>query len=257
MDKEQLKKKGFHYNAYEWQAWRPLTFAERKVNLVWLKKTMSTLWDDLVSKLQKYWQKLIDWSLSKKDEDEMVDIVTAISKEAFEYWKKTASSEIWEKTPQTAKEIYDEMKKQSKKIIKKIVRDAKKKLKEEKKKAEFSEWWIVNQILNGLKTFFVIAAINTGRKSILEWYSDGIYAYQYSAILDSRTTDICKGLDWMVVKAWSSLFDEYSPPNHRNCRSIRVAIMEDEAFKPWITDSIETETDKPDFEDYYGVEEFK
>lgn len=257
MDKEQLKKKGFHYNAYEWQAWRPLTFAERKVNLVWLKKTMTNLWNDLVSKLQKYWQKLISGTLSKKDQEEMVAIVTAISKEAFEYWKKTASWEVGKKTPPTSKEISGAIEKQNQKIIQKIVKDAKKKLKEEKKK-EFSEEGIMNQILNWLKTFFVISAINTGRKSVLEWFGDDIYAYQYSAILDWRTTDICKGLDWMVVKPWSSLFDEYSPPNHWNCRSIWVAIMSDEAFKPWITDEdTKAETEKPDFKDYYGVEEFK
>jgi len=47
---------------------------------------------------------------------------------------------------------------------------------------------------------FVIGAINLGREAVFEENTKEIYAYQFSAILDDATTDICRGLDGIVVK---------------------------------------------------------
>ena len=72
------------------------------------------------------------------------------------------------------------------------------------------------------------------RVNIFEMYPEKIYAMQYSAILDDRTTDRCLSLDGRIVKPWSVAFYEYSPPQHYNCRSVWVEILEDEEFKPSI-----------------------
>jgi len=49
---------------------------------------------------------------------------------------------------------------------------------------------------------------------------------EYSAILDSRTTDICKALDDKVLLADASEWDKYRPPNHFNCRSLLIPVTE-------------------------------
>lgn len=48
----------------------------------------------------------------------------------------------------------------------------------------------------------------------------------YSAVLDSRTTDICRELDNTVLPVGASEWDRLRPPNHMNCRSILVAVTE-------------------------------
>ncbi|HFD31311.1 MAG TPA: DUF935 family protein [Gammaproteobacteria bacterium] len=57
---------------------------------------------------------------------------------------------------------------------------------------------------------------------------------EYSAILDSRTTDICKELDNKILLADASEWDKYRPPNHFNCRSllVPVTVVDDVKIKP-------------------------
>ena len=47
-----------------------------------------------------------------------------------------------------------------------------------------------------------------------------VLAYEYSAILDDRTTEICKALDGRIRRD----FANYAPPNHFNCRSLLIPI---------------------------------
>lgn len=46
---------------------------------------------------------------------------------------------------------------------------------------------------------------------------DGIVAVRYSAILDERTTEVCKFLDGRLFKPASADVEILSPPNHFNC----------------------------------------
>jgi SPP1 gp7 family putative phage head morphogenesis protein len=58
---------------------------------------------------------------------------------------------------------------------------------------------------------------------------DGLVrAMQYSAIIDSRTTEICRHLDDRVFEIGSRDLSRFSPPNHFQCRSILVPILIDE-----------------------------
>ena len=65
-------------------------------------------------------------------------------------------------------------------------------------------------------------ALNMGRTNLFnrEEYKGFIEAFEYSAILDDRTTDICESLDGRIKKDWGS----YTPPNHFQCRSILVPV---------------------------------
>lgn len=47
-----------------------------------------------------------------------------------------------------------------------------------------------------------------------------VLAYEYSAVLDDRTSEICEHLHGKIRKAWN----EYTPPNHFFCRSILIPV---------------------------------
>jgi uncharacterized protein with gpF-like domain len=49
-----------------------------------------------------------------------------------------------------------------------------------------------------------------------------VVAYEYSAILDDRTTEICEKLHGKVQRDWGTMV----PPNHYQCRSILVPVTE-------------------------------
>ena len=56
-----------------------------------------------------------------------------------------------------------------------------------------------------------------------------VKAVQYSAIIDTRTTEICRTLDNRVFRLGDADLDRFSPPNHFSCRSVLVpVILEDE-----------------------------
>jgi len=71
-------------------------------------------------------------------------------------------------------------------------------------------------------------AFNQGRKELFEEVRDEIVAYQFSAILDGRTSEICASLDKKIFRP--SEIAIYNPPLHFNCRSQLVAIFRDEPF---------------------------
>lgn len=78
--------------------------------------------------------------------------------------------------------------------------------------------------------------INRGRNA---WFFDkenikSIQAFQYSAILDSRTTDICLSLDGQIARPHDPALSRLRPPNHHNCRSILVPVTVNEP-KPELT----------------------
>lgn len=69
--------------------------------------------------------------------------------------------------------------------------------------------------------------VNRGRHATFE-ASGVVAAYQYSAILDDRTTDICAGLDGKIFEKGQ----EPIPPLHFNCRSLLIPITKYEEYEP-------------------------
>lgn len=61
--------------------------------------------------------------------------------------------------------------------------------------------------------------------------------FRYSAVLDDRTTPVCRFLDGKVFRPDSPALHELVPPNHFNCRSIIVPIVagEDVPVEDFIT----------------------
>lgn len=76
-------------------------------------------------------------------------------------------------------------------------------------------------------------AFNEGRRAFFEDPSlDGyVVAYQYSAVIDQRTTPFCfkaNGRTWAVD---NPLWRKYVPPNHFNCRSLMIPIVQGDKWK--------------------------
>jgi SPP1 gp7 family putative phage head morphogenesis protein len=51
-----------------------------------------------------------------------------------------------------------------------------------------------------------------------------VEALEYSAILDDRTTEICRELEGATWSVDSDMWDTYRPPNHYNCRSVLIPV---------------------------------
>lgn len=61
--------------------------------------------------------------------------------------------------------------------------------------------------------------------------------YQYSAIMDDRTSDICAELDGFMAKIDDPVWDSITPPNHFNCRSDLIIITEEDVSEDDLTPS--------------------
>jgi len=75
-------------------------------------------------------------------------------------------------------------------------------------------------------------AYNQGRLTMFQApdVAPFIAAYQYSAIVDDRTTGICRDLDGKIYKADNPIWAQITPPNHYNCRSLLIPIFVGEDF---------------------------
>ena len=70
-------------------------------------------------------------------------------------------------------------------------------------------------------------AYNMGQEEIYA-ESTVVEAYEYSAIIDSRTSDYCSAMDGQVFKKSDGRFN--FPPAHPNCRSLIIPVVQGEEF---------------------------
>ena len=78
-------------------------------------------------------------------------------------------------------------------------------------------------------------AFNQARLSVYNDPSIGdfVVAYEYSAILDGRTTPFCERTDGKIYLKADPIWKSITPPNHFNCRSVLIPITElDEGWEP-------------------------
>jgi SPP1 gp7 family putative phage head morphogenesis protein len=87
---------------------------------------------------------------------------------------------------------------------------------------------------------------NMGRIQQAREAGDFLDGFQYSAILDSRTTEVCRRLDGRVFMADDPRVDRLRPPRHHNCRSVMVPIIVGEVIdeNDKITDTQAREADE-------------
>ena len=65
-------------------------------------------------------------------------------------------------------------------------------------------------------------AMNAARMALFNQaeYKGFITAYEYSAVMDDRVTEICETLNGRIRRDWG----EFTPPNHYQCRSILIPV---------------------------------
>lgn len=69
------------------------------------------------------------------------------------------------------------------------------------------------------------AAFNHGRLQLIQDAGSYVHGVQYSAILDTRTTEVCRNLDGKVFEVNAPELDRLTPPRHFQCRSLLVPVM--------------------------------
>jgi len=287
-----LKKKSF-----EWV--RPLTFAEKKVNLWWLDEFIRQMSEKMKKEFTEISQKQKDFilekvkkSVEKNDitilEDitipwrsDLISLVTQVQKDSFEVWKSTASEELNVEIPKTSKQVSGVLRSQTSNMVDSYIgslyaiwlwttiqninkrwniKNTTTTASMDKVRSNLDTY--TDKSFNTFNSLWISGSINTWRTSVFESHPEKIKAIQYSAILDNRTTNLCKSLDWRVVKPWSDDFYNFNPPNHQWCRSIWVEILTDEEWsediqtKP-IPSSIPRPTGLNDFRDLKNPEIIK
>jgi len=77
------------------------------------------------------------------------------------------------------------------------------------------------------------AAYNHGRVSMMQQAGDYVPAMEFSAILDSRTTEICRKADGKVIPKNDPDMERFIPPLHHNCfLSPKTPVLTDKGYKP-------------------------
>jgi hypothetical protein len=257
------------------QKWRrPLSEAEKKVNLDGLEKKQNTLgeglnddteqlYSELAENIQADVQALIDdgkldealaYTIPQEDRDAYQKLIEDTMTDAFNYAKTGAANEIEVSAPATsqaqkdiisaqAKAIVDDQFGQIETNVRRIVTDQAKRneLSVELNLEEtiaaiiaFITGFWTNNVKPG-NSFIVSDAVNIGRNFVFEESADEIDRYEYSAILDIATCETCLGLDGKVVSPEDYKKTKFKPPIHFHCRCIWIAIRKAEQEKPEIT----------------------
>lgn len=102
---------------------------------------------------------------------------------------------------------------------------------------EASETWLQTVIRTKTTEIY-----NSARKTY--WETDKlakelVSAYEYSAIIDDRTSDVCRELDGKIFEK-GEFIDKVTPPLHFSCRSILVPVTRFEDYTPAAEPSIDS-----------------
>lgn len=199
--------------------------------------------------------KLEDFSLTGADK--YAQTITDQSLETYNAGKKITSDDLDIGIPATPKESKDYFKQNGKSIADKQFSDLtfiiKQKVTSEFHKGQLSKGHQfatpeeIAQLLAGdFEEFYqktisltgviaVAQAINRSRDDVFETAKEDIEVYQYSAILDDVTCELCEAMDGTVVEHEEYKSSPYQPPEHGFCRCIWIAIKKDQTDIPETT----------------------
>lgn len=85
-------------------------------------------------------------------------------------------------------------------------------------------------------------AYNQGRLAVADASSDYVIGFQYSAIIDERTTELCRTAGGaekqpaLILRANDSRTIQLTPPNHFQCRSMYAFVTTDDYPVEWSSD---------------------
>jgi len=249
----------------DFEGWRKLTFAEKKVNFNGIQNRMNKLENnlnkesrELLTKAKDEYLKKLTSALEKKDAKlikklelkftrEYTAILNKTMKDAYDFAKNNAAREMGVKPPSSNADIVRSINigadtiahKQSEQII----AEAKTVLVDRMAKGESVSKTIgaidaaivktIKKITRDTSSIIIAGHINLGRRTVFEKNEKKIYALQRSEILDSKTCNFCLSIDERIIK----MDDQLGKIGtfHSSCRGIWVEILKDEEEKPKIT----------------------
>jgi hypothetical protein len=249
---------------------RQLTEAEKRVNLSDLVRKTATGEERLTKDAQAFYAALKDDTISRLTKLLAKGDLAAVKSftlgsftpyrkvletgmmEQYLYGKRTAADEIGGKIPQTPSKSRTYITSQAQAVADKQENDltfaVKNEVATELRRQNLSDsrdLGVADVMARIAGLFLSIAetsvpkgiaaslagSLNLGRGDSFA-ADDGIDRMQYSAVLDERTTAMCGDLDGSVVSYEEYAATKWIPPCHWGCRSIWVAIMKDDDFKP-------------------------
>ena len=80
-------------------------------------------------------------------------------------------------------------------------------------------------------------ALNQGRLAVADAAEDYIVGFEFSAILDERTTEVCTHADGLLIRKDSAAAVKLSPPLHHQCRSLLIFVTTDELPVEWSSEA--------------------
>ncbi len=249
----------------DFESWRNLNFAEKKVNFKSIQDQMDKLEKNLTDESRKqltkakdeYLKKLTpaiekkDIALIKKLEVQFTKTYTAllndIMRKAYNFAKNNAAREMGVKAPPSNQDILRSISIGADSIAAKhaqqITSEAKQVLVDRFAKGESVSTTIgaidaaiiktIEKITRDTSAIVIAGHINLGRRTVFEKNADKIYALQRSEILDSKTCNFCLSIDERIIEKTDSLAKVGT--FHSNCRGIWVEILQDEENKPKIS----------------------
>lgn len=253
--------------------WRELTAPEAKVQFAKIKKSAETTEADLTDKVKDFARKLADDTtkrlrplledngaagandFSLKFEGDLESMFRDTLLTTYSDAKRDAATEIKMKAPSDKNRSKNLLKNYATTVADKQYSDLLFSIKAEITKAERARQLAktelsISDVLVTISSLVLdffdektpitagalfISALNIGRNDVFEEYSDKIYGYLYSAILDEKVCNICYDLDGSVATPDEYAATVWMPPIHFWCRCIWVAIMRDEEDKPDFT----------------------
>lgn len=248
----------------DFEGWRPLTFAEKKVNLksiqsqinklennltVESKKILNTAKDDYLKKLTPLIEKRNVAAIKKleaKFTTKYTALLNDIMRKSYNFAKNNAAREMGVKAPADNQDVIRSISIGADTIAAKhaqaVTDSAKIVLVDKLAKGESTSNIIgamdaaivkvIDKVTRDTASIVIAGHINLGRKTVFDKNQSKIYALQRSEILDSKTCNFCLSIDERIIKkddplAKTGIF-------HSNCRGIWVEILEDEENKPKI-----------------------
>lgn len=255
----------------DFKGWRPLTFAEKKVNLKSINDTLDKIegdWKtkarDILDDEKERYIKTVSKAIIDEDTDAIkksqfrvttayTQVIKSHLKQVYEFGKNNASREMDVKAPANRKDTLRHIDITADAIVKDHVNTITSKaqtaiveaIRKPDDKEEFDEnktkaIGMLGQVLGTAiaskvdNTAAIIFSqfLNHGRADVFDTYPEKIYALQRSEILDSVTCNYCLSIDGRIIEK-----DDPFAKNtifHSNCRGIWVEILEDEEEKPKI-----------------------
>lgn len=252
-------------NGRTFMSWRPLTFAEQKVDFQGIQETMDKMETDFSQQAKDLLNRAKDEFMAKLhtavDNNDVTEITAlelgfvenykqvlknAMTK-AYQYGKVGAADELGINAPAMPQEAIANIDLMADTIANKTMMDIEAKAKFASAHTLKSDTSVLQAIgsidatledvidtaVDHAANLMIGQGINDGRNGVFQQNSGLIYGLQRSEVLDKNTCDFCLSMDGLVIKPT----DDWAAQGefHENCRGIWVDILTDEQNPPDIT----------------------